>query len=208
MSLVSQAQSLAQWCSEHLAQERAFLLKFNGVNDASSTLNITKKRRVAQPNPESDHYGGWKNRVRCFLPKNLIFNSFWPKTPRKHPGHLVKPIYGHQKAKKSPKNPKSTRNKKFSRAQMCCFRCFQGKKTHLNVSPLITWNLLTQKSTVFVVRIFHNDHLLSLDQNPATSSLYSQQKKKNWKKEKISEVRYQNVLSWNSKDRSRYTYKL
>ena len=27
-----------------------------------------------------------------------------------------------------PQNPKSTRNKNYSRAQICCF-CFQGKQT-------------------------------------------------------------------------------
>jgi hypothetical protein len=42
---------------------------------------------------------------------------------------------------------------------------------HRNVTFLIIWNILTQKSTIFVAEIFPNDHFLSLNQNPTTLSL-------------------------------------
>jgi hypothetical protein len=50
------------------------------------------------------------------------------------------------------------------------------KKKHLNVTSLIIWNFLTQKSIIFVVVTFPNNHFFFLNRNLATPSLSSQQK--------------------------------
>jgi hypothetical protein len=77
-----------------------------------SVSNISKKKRTRRlQNPKSGHCGGRKNGILG------LFNSkshFLPKTLRKHPRDIVKPIHGHQKANKPFQNLKSTRNKNSS----------------------------------------------------------------------------------------------
>jgi hypothetical protein len=99
--------------------------------------------------PESGHYSGQKNRV-FFLAKNLFLIYFWPKTPRKHLRDSFKRIHNHKKHKKNNhKIPKSTQNKKQFLISYTIFRCFQGKKKYIILTPIIIWNHLTQKTNCF-----------------------------------------------------------
>jgi len=70
-----------------------------------------------------------------FSPKISFSTHFDPRHLKNH-RDLVKLIYDHQKANKPLKNLKSTWNKNYSRAHICCFRCFQGKKKPKS-NPLI-----------------------------------------------------------------------
>jgi hypothetical protein len=79
-----------------------------------SSPNISKKKGTHRlQNPKSGHCGGRKNGILGFF---YLKSHFLPKTPRKHPREIIKPINGHQKANKSSQNPKSTRNKNYSQA--------------------------------------------------------------------------------------------
>jgi hypothetical protein len=145
-------------------------------------------------NPESSHCGAQKIGSFIFYLKFHFQPIFYPK----YLENIIEALLNQSMAtKKLLQNLKSTRNKNSSWAQICFFRCFQGKKKTSKYNPLIIWNILTQKSTVLEVRIFPNDHFLSLWWNPTTSSLSSQYKRT---EKKENEVRYQNVLSWNLRD--------
>jgi len=45
-----------------------------------------------------------------FSPKTSFLTHFLPKTSRKHPIDLIKPINDHQKANKPPQNPLGLKN--------------------------------------------------------------------------------------------------
>jgi ABC-type xylose transport system permease subunit len=69
-------------------------------------------------------------------------------------------------ATKKPINRPKTRNppeiKILLKLRSVVLGVFKVKKKHLNITPLIIWNLLTQKSTILVAKIFLNSHFLSL----------------------------------------------
>ena len=147
-------------------------------------------------NPESSHCGAQKIGSFVFYLKFHFQPIFYPK----YLENIIEALLNQSMAtKKLLQNLKSTRNKNSSWAQIYFFRCFQGKKKKKTskYNPLIIRNILTQKSTVLVVRIFPNDHFLSLGWNPTTPSLSSQYKRTE-KKRKMK--LYQNVLSWNLRD--------
>jgi hypothetical protein len=53
-----------------------------------------------------------KNKVLCFLLKNPFSTYFLPKTPKKHPRYLVKPIHGHENIKNRPETKNLPKIKK------------------------------------------------------------------------------------------------
>jgi hypothetical protein len=69
-------------------------------------------------------------------------------------------------ATKKPINRPKTRNppeiKILLKLRSVVLGVFKVKKKTLKHNPLIIWNLLTQKSTVLVAKIFLNSHFLSL----------------------------------------------
>ena len=84
------------------------------------------------------------------------------KTPKKK--HLDKPIHGHRKPKL------------FAWTDLSPWARRRGG--NLGQTPLMKWNLLALKLTIFMARIVITDEFLSLLWNLASLSLFSYKKKR------------------------------
>ena len=94
--------------------------------------------------------------------KSHFQSIFYPK----HLENTLETLLKQSMATKKPINRPKTRNppeiKILLKLRSVVLGVFKVKKKHLNITPLIIWNLLTQKSTVLVAKIFLNSHFLSL----------------------------------------------
>jgi hypothetical protein len=99
-------------------------------------------------NLKSSHCGRWKNRVFVFSPKI----SFQPIFDPKHPKNILEILLNQSMPTQKPTNRLKTRNppkiKILLELRSVVLDVFKVKK-HLNVTPLIIWNLLIQKSIVW-----------------------------------------------------------
>jgi hypothetical protein len=141
-----------------------------------------------------------KTRSVVFSPKNPIFNPFffYPKHLENTIKTLLNQSIATEKPKNRPKTRKSTRNKNSSRAEICCFTWFERKKKYLNVIPPHHIEHFDTKINLFNCR--------NLPQWPLSlSRLESEDSLNKKRKKEENEVRYQNVLSWNSRSQSLYT---
>jgi len=93
--------------SVHGLSAGPFFFKFNGMDDASSAPNISKKKWcIACFNPEFSNCGGWKNRVQySFIQKSHFQPIFDPK----HLENTLETLLNHFMATKKPKNSLKTR---------------------------------------------------------------------------------------------------
>jgi hypothetical protein len=113
-------------------------------------LFLKKKQKKADDTP-SAFCRFWRPK---FAGKSGFFQFkkyFLFKTPRKHLNYLDKPIHGHTK------NPKL---KLFSWTDLSPWA--RRREKNLGQTPLMKWNLLTLKLTIFMARIVINDDFLSL----------------------------------------------
>ena len=85
-----------------------FFFKFNGVDNESFAPCIRKKNDTLSTSTNNASSGHCCGQIQCplfFTQKKSSSTHFWLKTPRKHNRDFVKPIYVHEKHKKTALKP-------------------------------------------------------------------------------------------------------
>jgi hypothetical protein len=116
-----------------------------------ATPFFKKKNKREQMNLLSADFGNQRSLIFQFKTYFLF------KTPRKHFKYLDKHIHGHKKTQKTKINPKL---KLFSWTNLSPWA--RRREKNLGQTPLMKWNLITLKLTIFMARIVINDNFLFL----------------------------------------------